>query len=156
MYLHNGKKILPGWPFAIGEGADRIQYPANWLEMASQQELEAIGITQVDDPVRPDDNYYQVTENEDGTFTAEPKPLDGLKTWLIGEVKATAAAFLQPTSWMVERAVDPSSGKPVPPEVLNYRAAVRVASDRAEAAINACASVEALAALVIEWPEVPA
>lgn len=69
MYVRNGQKIQEGQAFVIGD----VQYPSNWLELASSGELTALGIAVVADPPRPDSNIYLVTENADGTYTAVPK-----------------------------------------------------------------------------------
>jgi hypothetical protein len=35
-----------------------IQYPANWIRLASEADKEAIGLVWEADPVRADDRYY--------------------------------------------------------------------------------------------------
>lgn len=56
-------------------------YPANWLRLATPEERAAIGILDVNEQPRPDDRFYWVSgPNLDGTYTAIPKDLDGLKT----------------------------------------------------------------------------
>ena len=72
MFLLDGKRLTPGTAFTHGD----IQYPANWLNLASLEEKEAIGITEVAEDTRPDDRFYWVTDNNDGTFTSTPKLLD--------------------------------------------------------------------------------
>lgn len=37
------------------------------------ERLAELGITEVPDPVRPDDRWFWVSQNEDGTYTATPK-----------------------------------------------------------------------------------
>ena len=37
-------------PFSIGEGGDRIQYPANYTALATPDELAAIGVKQIVEP----------------------------------------------------------------------------------------------------------
>jgi hypothetical protein len=54
MFLLNDKPISPDTAFTH-EG---IQYPNNWLRLASPEERAAIGITEVADPVRADDRFY--------------------------------------------------------------------------------------------------
>lgn len=72
MFLLNNKPLQPGVAFEH----DGILYPANFLNLSSPEEKEAIGITEVTDQARPDDRYYWVTDNQDGTFIAIPKALD--------------------------------------------------------------------------------
>ena len=72
MFLLDGKRLTPGVAFTHGD----IQYPANWLTFASPEEREAIGIVEIAESVRPNDEFYWVTDNNDGTYTSTPKLLD--------------------------------------------------------------------------------
>lgn len=74
MFQLNGKKISVDRDLTIGEGDAAITYPAASLKNA---ELRAeLGITEMPDPVRPDERLYFVTENDDGSFTATPRPVE--------------------------------------------------------------------------------
>ena len=53
-YKLNGKTL----PIDRGFTHNEIQYPSNWLRLASQEDKDAIGITWEADPVRADDRYY--------------------------------------------------------------------------------------------------
>jgi hypothetical protein len=46
MFILNGKPLSPDVAFTTGG----IQYPANWLRLATPEEREAIGITEQADP----------------------------------------------------------------------------------------------------------
>jgi hypothetical protein len=140
MFQLNGNPISPDTAFTAGD----IQYPANWIRLASPEERAAIGITEVADPVRADDRFYW-----DGDIN-NPKDIDGLKTMLIAQVKATAGSLLAATDWKVVRAAE--GVKAVDADTLAERAAIRTASDANEAAITACTSVTQLAALKLTWP----
>ena len=72
MFLLDGKRLTPGVAFTHGN----IQYPANWLTFASPEEREALGIVEIAESVRPNDEFYWVTDNNDGTYTSTPKLLD--------------------------------------------------------------------------------
>lgn len=120
-----------------------IQYPANWIRLASQEERAAIGITESPEPERYDDRFYWGVGN--------PKDLDMLKIWLVNEVKVTAGTMLAPTDWKVIRATETSLL--LDSETLAKRAAIRTASNANETAINACVTVDELAALQLNWPE---
>lgn len=141
MFQLNGNPISPDTAFTAGD----IQYPANWIRLASPEERAAIGITEVADPVRADDRFYW-----DGDIN-NPKDIDGLKTMLIAQVKATAGSLLAATDWKVVRAAE--GVKAVDAETLTERAAIRTASDTNEAAITACTSVTQLASLNMAWPD---
>lgn len=79
MYLLNGKKIDETQQFTIGTGDEAITYPPNWTAYATPDEIKAVGITEVPDPVRPDDRINDVTVNPDGSYKATPKDLAKLK-----------------------------------------------------------------------------
>jgi hypothetical protein len=51
--------------------ADGIQY--NGLRGLTQDDWVLLGITEVQDPVRPDDQLFWVSDNADGSFTATPR-----------------------------------------------------------------------------------
>lgn len=156
-----------------------IQYPANWLRLASPAERAAIGITEVADPVAYDDRFYwapgvpkllEDREESDadgnplyvkvlGEVDGKPAMVDsterlvtkGLKSQFVAQVKATAASLLAPTDWKVTRAAE--GVKAVDADTLAARAAIRAASDANETAIKACTTVEQLAALQLNWPK---
>jgi hypothetical protein len=121
---------------------DGIQYPANWIRLASPEERAAIGITEVADPERYDDRFFWAS--------GQPKDLDMLKIWLVNEVKVTAGTLLAPTDWKIIRATETNT--PAPDAVLTARALIREASNINEAAINACTTVDELAVLQLSWP----
>jgi hypothetical protein len=176
MFLLNDKPLSPDTPFTTDNGT---QYPANWLRLASVEEREDIGITEVPDPVRADDRFYwngdintpKALEDvpavkEDGTplyvqrYDAETEAMvdtdvqvitKGLKSVFIAQVKQTAASLLATTDWKVTRAAE--GIKPVDADTLAARAAIRAASDANEAAITACTTVAELAAIQFAWPD---
>lgn len=85
MFQLNGKTIRLDQDLVVGEGDDAITYPAgSLLDHATR---EALGIVESPDEQRPDDRFYFVHENGDGTFGKEPKPLDTIKS-----LKAAAIA----------------------------------------------------------------
>jgi len=162
---------------------DGIQYPANWLRLASAAEKAAIGITEVADPVRADDRFYwngdvnnpkeladreEVDENGNpmwvqvlGEVDGEPAMVDsderlvtkGLKSQWIAQVKDTAGKMLAATDWMVIRQVERSVA--VPAATATYRAAVLTEAARLETAISGAADIDAFIAVVQDqrWPE---
>jgi len=72
MFLLDGKRLPQDTPFT----QNGIQYPANWLNLSSLEEKESIGITEVAQEQRPDDRFYWIQDNNDGTFTSSPKILN--------------------------------------------------------------------------------
>lgn len=85
MFLLNNKKFNPYSFFEV----DGVQYPLNWFQSASPEEKAALGITEVPDPVRPDDKFFYVQENDDGTFTTVPKDLNPIKEQYKNDVDIT-------------------------------------------------------------------
>lgn len=86
MFQLNGKKISIDSDLTVGEGDAAITYPAGSLKSV---ELRAsLGIVEVPDPMRPDERLYFVTENEDGSFNAEPRPRDQVTAPVWERIKA--------------------------------------------------------------------
>jgi hypothetical protein len=136
-----------------------IQYPNNWLRLASPEEREAIGITEVADPEGYDDRFWWGVGNpkqlNDETVTpeqGEPYTQKGLKSNWSAQIKDTTNKLLAATDWMVirkfERNVD------IPASTVTYRATVLTECDRLLAAIAGAADVASLATVVgaQQWP----
>jgi hypothetical protein len=143
------------------------QYPRSIYNLWSSAEREAIGIYEVvwDDTNKKDGAYYNNTNQSfnfaDGKVTASfgsatARSLDdvtdedsitpGLKTQKKEIIKSQASGLLTPTDWHVIKATEVESYS-VPAEMTTYRAAVRTASNDMEALIDACNTVDELAAL---------
>lgn len=146
MYLLNGSYLPLDVPFETGD----VRYPSNWLRLSTPEERAAIGITEVAQQPRPDDRFYWVTDNGDGTFTAIPKPVPDVQAMLIAQCDSYAYSTLLQTDWMVVRFAE--TGEAVPADITAYRAAVRSAFESNKTAILACTTVEELQALVFSWP----
>lgn len=140
MFLLDGKPLPVDIPFTANE----IQYPANWLRLASAEEKAAIGITEVPDPVRADDRFYW-----DGDIN-NPKPLDDIKSLLVSQIKATAGSMLAATDWKIIREAE--GVKPAGQATLDDRSAIRDASNANEAQVMAATSVDELAVMSFTWP----
>ena len=135
------QRILPlDTPFEHGG----IQYPANWLRLASWEEKQAMGITEVPDPVRADDRFYW-----DGDIN-NPKDVEMIRSMLINQITQTAYTMLLPTDWQIVRRAE--TGTACDQSVLDKRVAIRTAHSSNLVAINAAADTPALAALQFTWP----
>lgn len=176
MFLLNGQPLAVDTPFTANE----IQYPANWLRLASQAEKESIGITEVADAVRADDRFYwngdinlpkaledkeesdvdgnplyvQVYDpvTESMVDTTERLVTKGLKSNFIAQVKQTAGSILAQTDWMIIRKAERDVA--IPADVVAYRASVVAKADELEGAISAVTTVEQLAGLDLSFPQV--
>lgn len=80
MYIKDGK------PFTLTNGM--VVGDVQLVLPVSPDTLAALGITEVPDPVRPDDRWYYVSQNEDGTYTATPKPREQTNAMVWESIKA--------------------------------------------------------------------
>lgn len=147
MFLLNGSPLPLDTAFVVND----VQYPANWLRLASLEEKEAIGITEVADPVRPDDRYYWVSQNPDGSFTSTAKDLEAVRVMRAQELRATAYSLLAPTDYKLIRHVE--TGEAVDATTTAKRAAIRASFVANQTALDAAATVEEIAALNFTWPQ---
>jgi len=162
----------------IGEN----QYPRAIYTSWSTAEREAIGIYEVvfDNTNFKNQEYYNNTNQSfafaDGVATASfgsatanslvdvtenGVTTTGLKTKHKDIIKQQASGYLTPTDWQVIKATEVESYS-VSETTTTYRAAVRTASNDMETLIDACTTVDELAALYLytdgsrplgEWPE---
>ena len=139
---------------------DNIQYSRNILSSRwSEAERNAIGVyTIVDDNSnRKDQEFYTNTDVSyafaDGEVTASygiatPKELSGLKTEKKKLIKQQASALLTTTDWYIIKAVDVESYS-APANIVTYRTNIRSKSNEMESKIDACTTVDELAALYV-------
>ena len=156
MFLLNGNPLPLDTPFTI----DGTSYPANWLRLTSIKEKNAVGITEVPDVTMAyDDRFYWGVDNpkqlDDLTVTpeeGEPYTQHGLKHQWTAQVKDTANKLLAQSDWMVIRKMERNVD--IPTETATYRAAVIAECTRLVTAIQGCADVPALIAVVTTqgWP----
>lgn len=170
----NGQPLALDIAFTHGN----IQYPANWLRLASPEERAAIGITEVADPEPYDQRFYwgpgnpkllndreESDENGNPLYVKEYDPVakamvdtservvaKGLKSQWTIQIKDTTNKLLAPTDWYVIRKAE--SDVSIPSNVVTYRAAVKTECDRLEAAISNTTNVEDLIVIVNaqQWP----
>jgi hypothetical protein len=178
MFLLNGNPLPLDTPFTV----NGTSYPANWLRLTSIEEKNAIGITEVADPiVAYDDRFFWGVDNPKllndreesdeqgnplyvkvlGEVDGQPAMVDsserlvtkGLKSQWIAQIKDTASKLLAQTDWMVIRKAERDVA--IPAATVTYRAAVVAEANRLETAINACSDVPALIAVVTAqgWPQ---
>ena len=143
----NGKPLAVDVAFSHND----INYPANWLRLATAEEKTDLGISEVADPTTYDGRFY----NDDGSAKAlddktetvdgvEYKTL-GVKSILKAQEKATAGSLLAPCDWYVVRKTE--KGTEIPTAITTYRDAVRTACDTRETEITNCADTAALVTL---------
>ncbi len=132
MFLFNGQSISPDSAFVDPETG--VQYPANFLRLASPEERAAIGITEVPDPVPYDQRFYWGPEL--------PKDHSQLVEQWTQQTRTTANTLLAPTDWQVIREAD--NGTTMPEDVKAYRQEIRSLSGLKIAAIEASADTAEL------------
>jgi len=142
MFLLNGNRLPEGTAFTDANGN---KYPANFLNLSTEEEKNAIGITWVADPAPVDTRFYWDTDlpkaledklEEDGSTTK------GLKTQYVAQIKDTAGKLLNATDWYVIRKAE--RNVEVPSEVSLKRTQVVAEANRLEVDINGASTVEAL------------
>ena len=136
-----------------------VQYPKNIFTVWSESELNNAGLYTVvfDNSNKKDQEYYTNTDVSyafaDGKVTASygtatPKELLGLKSQKKAIIKQQAGEILTVTDWYVIKATEVESYS-VPEATTTYRADVRTASNDMESKIDACSTVDELAALYV-------
>lgn len=142
MFLINGKHLPEGVGFKDANGT---QYASNWLNLSTEEEKLAIGITWVADPAPIDTRFYWDTDlpkaledklEEDGSTTK------GLKTTFKAQVKDTANKLLANTDWYVIRKAERSID--IPTDIADKRSVIVTEANRLETAIDGVANVEEL------------
>jgi hypothetical protein len=159
---------------------NNLQYPSNWVRLASEEDKSAIGMTWEADAVRADDRYYwsgdinnpkaledkeESDENGNplyvkvlGVVDGKPAMVDsnkrlvtkGLKSNFIAQIKTTAGSILAQTDWMVIRKAERNVD--IPSSVATYRASVVAKATELETAIESVTTVEQLIALDLSFP----
>ena len=150
MFLYNGQRLNLDQPFTIED----TNYPPNWLRESTPQMREALGIVEITWEPRPDDRFYWVQENMNGTYTTMPKDLTQLKATFTAQVDQIAYSLLLPTDWMIVRKAETNAA--VPDATTTYRAAVRADALTNRTAITNATTVEELITAVssFTWPVV--
>ena len=163
----NGKHLPEGVGFRDANGT---QYASNWLNLSTEEEKLAIGITWVADPVKSDDRFYwngdinnpkaledKLEVKEDGTplykqvydkatesmvDTTEQVVTKGLKSTFTAQVKDTAGKLLANTDWYIIRKAERNVD--IPTDIIAKRGAIVTEANRLETAIAGVTNVEAL------------
>jgi hypothetical protein len=143
MFMLNGQPLPTGVSFEH----DGTTYPANWLNLTSLAEKEAIGITEVADPVAYDDRFYWGVNN--------PKDINQLKTTWTNWVNDTAWNLLQKTDYMDFRHLTDTSYT-APTAWVTWRASIRAQLKTVKSAIASATDVPSLqTAIAVTWTPDP-
>ena len=133
-YKLDGSPIDYGKPYRKGD----FKYTKAWWLTTSISEKNALGVTEVADPVWFDQRFYWAKDS--------PKSIDNLKTNWIEQQKVIANKRLAKTDWLIVRKAE--TGTAVPSDTTTYRTAVRTKCKEREDQITACSDTDALAKLI--------
>ena len=169
MYKLNGKTLRIGRAFTHAE----VQYPSNWLQLSTEADRNALGITWEDDPVRHDDRYYwngdinnpKALEDKeevdkdgnplyvqvlDNTDPDNPVMVDSDERLVTKGLKSNMIAQVKDTAGKLLAQTDwyvvrkNEKDVAIPADVTTKRDAIRTECDRLETAIAGASDVEAL------------
>jgi len=166
MYKLNGKTLRIGRAFTHAE----VQYPSNWLQLSTEEDRNALGITWEDDPVRADDRFYwdgdinnpkaledkeEVDENGnplyvkvlDKTDPDNPVMVDTDERLVTKGLKSNMIAQVKHTAGTLLAQTDwyvtrkVERNVDIPTDVSSKRVAIVAESERLETSIKACTTV---------------
>jgi len=166
MYKLNGKTLRIGRAFTHAE----VQYPSNWLQLSTEADRNALGITWEDDPVRADDRFYwdgdinnpkaledkeEVDENGnplyvkvlDKTDPDNPVMVDTDERLVTKGLKSNMIAQVKHTAGTLLAQTDwyvtrkVERNVDIPTDVSSKRVAIVAESERLETSIKACTTV---------------
>ena len=156
--IKNDASIKFFTPYSVWEDKNGTKYSPDSLLTLSGEQKQDLGIYDVAYASRPDDRFYNVTENSPVfdslekivkvTYTATSKELEddgiikGLKSTWINQIKDTCNKLLAQTDWMIVRKIEREVD--VPAGITTYRAAVITEANRLETSITAATTVEEL------------
>ena len=169
MYKLNGKTLRVGRAFTVGD----TQYPANWLQLSTEADRNALGITWEADPVRADNRFYwdgdinnpkaledreEVDEDGnplyvqvlDNTDPDNPVMVDSDERLITKGLKSNMIAQVKDTAGKLLAQTDwyvtrlNEKSTAIPADVTTKRDAIRTECDRLETAIAGVTTVEAL------------
>jgi len=149
MFILDGKPLSPDVAFTH----DGIQYPANWLRLATPEERTAIGITEEPDPQPYDQRFYWGYDSDGNLIPKDHAQL--IEEWS-QQTRTTAGTLLQPTDWMIIRQAD--NGVEADPAIKTWREDIRLATGDKITAIEDTTTTDELAAYITGadypvWPE---
>ena len=169
-------------PLDVAFTLNEIQYPQNFLRLATEAEKEALGITWEADPVRASDVFYwngdvnlpKALEDKeesdvdgnplyvkvlDKTDPQNPVMVDSTDRLVTKGLKSQFIAQVKQTAGSILAQTDwyvtrqAETGVATPTEVADYRVAIRAKANELENSIKSCATVEELAQLDLSFPQ---
>ena len=144
------------YPTAFKHPTTGIQYPRNWLTLASDSEKASVGFIEVTySGSHKNSDYYDNAESSPVynasagtvviTYSSTAKNLADLKKNKKEQASANAYSSLQSTDWYVVRKEEVSTA--IPSQITAYRTATRLVCNSLKSAIDSASDVDAVAAL---------
>ncbi len=142
-------------PTAFKHPTTGIQYPRNWLNLASDSEKASVGFVAVTySGSYKDDKYYLNSEGSPVydasaktvtiTKSSTARNVADLKTSFKESITQSAWSLLDPTDWYVTRKSETSTA--IPAKITAFRTAVRLVCNSHKTAIDNASDVDGLAA----------
>ena len=143
-------------PTAFKHPTTGIQYPRNWLNLASDSEKASVGFIEVTYSGSHKDSEYYVNSESSPVYDASggtviitksstARNLASLKSTKKENASKNAYSLLQSTDWYVVRKEE--IGTAIPSNVTAYRTAVRLVCNSLKTAIDSASDVDAVATL---------
>ena len=143
-------------PTAFKHPTTGIQYPRNWLNLASDSEKTSVGFIEVTySGSHKDSEYYSNTDSapvydaSKGTVvitkSSTAKDLATLKSSKKESASASAYSSILPTDWYVVRKSENSTA--IPAKITAFRTAVRLVCNSLCTAIDSASDIDGLSAL---------
>ena len=143
------------YPEAFKHPTTGIQYPRNWLNLASDSEKASVGFVAVTySGSYKDDKYYLNSEGSPVydasaktvtiTKSSTARNVADLKTSFKDATTQAAWGLLDPTDWYVTRKSETSTA--IPAKITAFRTAVRLVCNSHKTAIDNASDVDGLAA----------
>ena len=145
-------------PTAFKHPTTGIQYPRNWLTLASDSEKASVGFIEVTYSGSHKNSEYYINSESSPVYnsgagtvvitkSSSAKNLADLKTTKKEQASANAYSSLQSTDWYVVRKEEVSTA--IPSQITAYRTAVRLVCNSLKSALDSASDVDAVAALYI-------
>lgn len=145
--------INEGMAFEI----DGTQYPANWLNLSTPEDKEALGLEEVITVgERKDDRYYWVSEQLVGPeliITSTPKDFATVQKMALDSLDQQAYSLLFTSDWMITRKAE--TGTELPHDWSIYRDSIRLEVIVVRGQLNNATTVDEIAAIKPNWPVSP-
>lgn len=143
-------------PTAFKHPTTGLQYPRNWITLATDSEKAAIGLIEVTYSGSYGDSQYYYNSDSSPVYNADAgtvvitksktvKNLTQLKASKTSEIETSANSGMSSTDWYVTRKSETSAA--IPSNVTAYRTACRLVCNSVKTAITNASDLDALIAI---------